>query len=87
MEELKIPIVVGDEELDREQECAAHNELDQWWSRRHKEEEDRAKEELLVEEGVKKNWPEEDWEEKDTAIIFEEWLVLDMSKLYSPGSG
>ena len=83
MEELNITVLVGGEELDRGQECAAHNELDQWWSRRHREEEDRAKEELSVEEGVRKDWPEEDWEE-DTTIIFEEWLVLEMSKLYSP---
>jgi hypothetical protein len=40
----------GGEELDRGPECAAHNELDQWWSRRHREEEDRARKELSVEE-------------------------------------
>ena len=36
-----------------------------------------------MEEGIKKDWPEEDWEEKDTAINFEEWLVLEMCKMYS----
>ena len=55
MEELNITVLVGGEELDRGQECAANNELDQWWSRRHREEEDRAKEELSVEEGVRKD--------------------------------
>ena len=30
MKELDIPLLVGGEELDRGQEYAAHNELDQW---------------------------------------------------------
>ena len=41
---------------------------------RSKKEEDSAKEILVMEEGIRKDWPEEDWEEKDTGITFEECL-------------
>ena len=76
--------MVEDEELDIEQECTAHAELDQLWESKREREDDSAKRVVVVGEGVKKDWPEEEWEEKDTAITFEEWLVLELSKVYFP---
>ena len=68
--------------MNREQECAAHYEIDQWWSRRHREEAEGTSKEVSVEEGVRKDWQEEGWKEEDTSVIFEEWLVLELIKLY-----
>ena len=82
IEELDIILGMEDEMVEGGQECAAHDELDQWWSKRHREEADGARKEVSMEEGVRRDWPEEGWKEEDTSVIFEEWLVLELSKLY-----
>ena len=84
IEELNISELVGDEGLDMKQECAANAELEQFCESKREQEDDSAKRVLVVGEGVKKDWPEEEWEKKDTAITFEEWLVLELSKVYFP---
>ena len=51
------------------QECTAHAELDQLWESKREREDDSAKWVVVVGEGFKKDWPEEEWEKKDTAKL------------------
>ena len=68
-------------EFDMVMELSAHDELDEILER-GLEQEDR-KSMVLEVEGVRMDISMEDWEKEVTTIDFKEWLVLEMSGMYS----